>query len=103
MQLAVSNGDRKTASPASEIGMAGAQRRQSRQPDFARQSDDGLAALHSTCSFTRFSVLANPHFPCLPSRPFTKRAVAQSGSALAWGARGRGFESRQPDHLVHSA
>jgi hypothetical protein len=28
-----------------------------------------------------------------------KRAVAQSGSALAWGARGRGFESRQPDHI----
>gem|GEM_PF-4499108 len=27
----------------------------------------------------------------------TKRAVAQSGSALAWGARGRGFESRLPD------
>ncbi len=26
------------------------------------------------------------------------RAVAQLGSALAWGARGRGFESRQPDH-----
>ncbi len=25
------------------------------------------------------------------------RAVAQSGSALAWGARGRGFESRLPD------
>jgi hypothetical protein len=25
------------------------------------------------------------------------RAVAQPGSALAWGARGRGFESRQPD------
>ena len=26
-----------------------------------------------------------------------KRAVAQSGSALAWGARGRGFESRLPE------
>ncbi len=45
----------------------------------------------------RFSVLANPHFPCFLRPPFTKRAVAQSGSALAWGARGRGFESRQPD------
>ena len=27
-----------------------------------------------------------------------KRDVAQSGSVLAWGARGRGFESRLPDH-----
>ncbi len=27
------------------------------------------------------------------------RAVAQPGSASAWGAEGRGFESRQPDHL----
>ena len=25
------------------------------------------------------------------------RAVAQPGSALAWGARGREFESRRPD------
>ena len=25
------------------------------------------------------------------------RDVAQPGSALAWGARGRGFESRRPD------
>ena len=27
------------------------------------------------------------------------RAVAQFGSALPWGGRGRGFESRQSDHL----
>jgi len=26
-----------------------------------------------------------------------ERAVAQLGSALEWGSRGRGFESRQPD------
>ena len=26
------------------------------------------------------------------------RGVAQSGSALAWGARGRWFESNHPDH-----
>ncbi len=26
------------------------------------------------------------------------RGVAQPGSALAWGARGREFESRRPDH-----
>ena len=28
-----------------------------------------------------------------------RRDVAQSGSALAWGARGREFESRRPDHF----
>jgi hypothetical protein len=27
-----------------------------------------------------------------------RRAVAQLGSALEWGSRGRGFESRRPDH-----
>lgn len=27
------------------------------------------------------------------------RAVAQSGSALAWGARGREFESHRPDQF----
>ena len=27
------------------------------------------------------------------------RAVAQLGSALEWGSRGRGFESRRPDHF----
>ena len=33
----------------------------------------------------------------------TRRDVAQPGSALAWGARGRGFESRRPDHLPFSS
>src|SRR6266852_6064821 len=28
------------------------------------------------------------------------RDVAQPGSALAWGARGREFKSRRPDHLL---
>ena len=28
------------------------------------------------------------------------RAVAQFGSALAWGARGRKFESCRPDHAL---
>ena len=28
------------------------------------------------------------------------RAVAQFGSALDWGSRGRGFKSRQPDYLM---
>ena len=32
------------------------------------------------------------HYFCLSIRD-----VAQSGSVLAWGARGRGFESRLPD------
>ena len=31
------------------------------------------------------------------------RGVAQPGSALAWGARGREFESRRPDQsIVHN-
>jgi hypothetical protein len=30
-------------------------------------------------------------------RFFAERAVAQLGSALEWGSRGRGFESRRPD------
>ena len=29
--------------------------------------------------------------------PQHSRGVAQPGSALAWGARGRGFKSRRPD------
>ena|GEM_PF-4781602 len=28
------------------------------------------------------------------------RAVVQLGRTLAWGARGREFESRQPDHFI---
>ena len=28
-----------------------------------------------------------------------RRGVAQSGSVHAWGACGRGFKSRRPDHL----
>ena len=31
----------------------------------------------------------------------TRRAVAQLGRALRSGRRGRGFESRQPDHATH--
>jgi hypothetical protein len=30
------------------------------------------------------------------------RGVAQSGSALAWGARGRVFESLRPDHIFQA-
>ena len=48
-------------------------------------------------------MLANSDFFCFSSPPlFRQRAVAQSGSVLAWGARGRGFESRQPDHYFFS-
>ena len=32
----------------------------------------------------------------------TQRAVAQLGSALVWGTRGRGFKSRQPDSIFGS-
>ena len=39
--------------------------------------------------------------PALPGVLFSPacRGVAQPGSALAWGARGREFESRRPDQL----
>ncbi len=33
----------------------------------------------------------------------SERGMAQPGSALAWGARGRGFESRCPDNSVISS
>lgn len=33
----------------------------------------------------------------------TIRDVAQSGSVLAWGARGRWFESSRPDHFLVSS
>ena len=32
--------------------------------------------------------------------PFLPRNVAQPGSALAWGARGRGFKSRRSDDAM---
>ncbi len=41
-----------------------------------------------------FGVAGNKEVP-LYLHPL--RGVAQSGSALAWGVRGRGFESRRPD------
>ena len=34
----------------------------------------------------------------MPHNAQLVRGVAQPGSALAWGARGREFESRRPDH-----
>ena len=38
------------------------------------------------------------HYICIPG----KRVVAQPGSALAWGARGRWFESSPPDFQAAS-
>lgn len=32
--------------------------------------------------------------------PFQNRDVAQSGSVLAWGARGRWFKSSHPDFFI---
>ena len=37
-----------------------------------------------------------------PIESYTIRAVAQLGSALVWGTRGRGFKSRQPDKSLGS-
>lgn len=36
----------------------------------------------------------------MPHNAQLVRGVAQPGSALAWGARGREFESRRPDHEI---
>lgn len=33
-------------------------------------------------------------------KKFYCRSVAQPGSALYWGCRGRGFKSRRSDHIV---
>jgi hypothetical protein len=34
-----------------------------------------------------------------PCKPIADRSVAQPGSALDWGSRGRGFESRHSDQF----
>ena len=41
---------------------------------------------------------AAAHLRTRPQRIPSSRDVAQPGSALAWGARGREFKSRRPDH-----
>lgn len=33
---------------------------------------------------------------------FRHRAVAQTGSAFAWGAKGQEFKSPRPDHLLNT-
>ena len=38
--------------------------------------------------------------PVLSIQAMISRDVAQPGRALAWGARGREFESRHPDHFL---
>ena len=42
-----------------------------------------------------------PHRRCIAAglKLRARRAVAQSGSALDWGSRGREFESHRPDHF----
>ena len=43
--------------------------------------------------------VAPPQAPAYKTRPRRRRrSVAQPGSALDWGSRGRGFESRRSDH-----
>ena len=50
-----------------------------------------------SCLDRRFSCLKTPLWRRI-LRLLWRRAVAQLGSALEWGSRGRGFESRRPDH-----
>ena len=49
------------------------------------------------CIPTHFSCTTRGETRCSPAR---ERAVAQLGSALEWGSRGRGFESRQPEFSI---
>src|SRR5690349_7709375 len=48
---------------------------------------------HPWCKMRMTTLAANPE------RLFSRRDVAQPGSALAWGARGRRFKSGRPDQL----
>ena len=45
-----------------------------------------------SCALKQFLLIVSPKFAAL-----TPRVVAQPGSALVWGARGRWFESSPPD------
>ena len=56
----------------------------------------------------KFSLLMNKekknvNFPCGKGRAYeynySRRDVAQLGSALPWGGRGHGFESHRSDHF----
>ena len=49
---------------------------------------------------TPFSLPLHPTKPPPPTRAAGFRDVAQPGSALAWGARGRWFESSRPDRMT---
>lgn len=68
----------------------------------ARSHDGCFDPLHGGRKMHDFQGLPTVFYPVsLPARRQEgKRAVAQSGSAPAWGAGGRGFESRQPDHFM---
>jgi DNA-binding transcriptional MerR regulator len=51
---------------------------------------------NNTSSFSKLGVYLLAFFQLVLT---PSRGVAQSGSALAWGARGRVFESLRPDHI----
>ena len=55
-----------------------------------RVKNFSLSCLKGTCTFSQET-------RCYLAR---ERAVAQLGSALEWGSRGRGFESRQPEFSI---
>lgn len=56
-----------------------------------RFSSSGTFTLATCLNLFSLSSLSGKLYQC--------RAVAQPGSALAWGARGREFESHRPDHF----
>ena len=82
IELSDSNGATRSPRP----GTQSPRRRSPEQYCHRVMASDG-ASLVPTCIFGQRSHL---RFPCY-------RAVAQLGSALEWGSRGRGFESRRPE------
>ena len=54
-------------------------------------------AIQQRAGFTNLLVAQDESFKYFDA--VMNRNVAQPGSALAWGARGRGFKSRRPDRV----
>ena len=57
-------------------------------------------AAGSTVPQEEWGILNPVHLTAQMGGTGDRRAVAQLGSALHWGCRGRGFKSRQPDRVM---
>jgi hypothetical protein len=58
---------------------------------------ESLPHAELVCAFIKLPLATNARLATIPPRQ-KRRAVVQPGRTLAWGARGREFESRRPDH-----